>query len=407
METGVWIYLWDLMDEGIDETLDRLLGFGFTFLNVAVSYHAGRMLLPHNPKRKVYILEGGTVYFTPRGTYGRLKPAPHSTVAAGDALEKVVSKAKQRGLKVKAWTVLAHNSRLGAANPDCATVNAFGDINTSILCPANQHVQEYSVNLCKELATHYDFNTIQIETLDFWGFEHGFHHEKIGVKLSDVARWLLTFCFCPACLIWGRREGIDADALRENIAKALSNYFENGEDSEFDHIPAGDLERFQQVRVAVVENAIGKVRDSVSEMGGGLLEYIIGPEQSWQRGAAVDPAQIAKNVDRIAVMAYYPTAEDIANALRGLPKELSRNSVCVGLQACHPFLKSPEQMRRVLRSCHGLGFNTYSFYNYGLVPFRVWGWIRDAVLDLSPRPPTFDLGLRAATPDAEEHDIPK
>lgn len=383
METGLWIYLWDLMDEGIDKALDRLLDFGFTFLNVAVSYHAGRMLLPHNPKRKVYILEDGTVYFTPRGSYGRLKPAPNSTVVADEPLEDVISKAKQRGLKVKAWTVLAHNSRLGAGNPDCATINAFGDINTSILCPANEHVQEYSVKLCNELATHYDFNAIQIETLDFWGFEHGFHHEKIGLKLSDVARWLLAFCFCPACLKWGRSQGVDADALREDIASALSNYFAYGEEAVFDNIPAAELERFQQARVAIVDTAIGKVRENVCETGGALVEYIIGLEQSWQRGAAVDPARIAKNVDKITVMAYYPTAQEIANSLRGLPEAVSRSSVCVGLQACYPFLKKPDQMRQVLKACRGLEFNSYCFYNYGLVPFRVWGWIRDAAQEVS------------------------
>jgi hypothetical protein len=385
-EVGVWIYLWDLLDEGIDKTLEYLRSRGFGWLHLAVLYHAGRFLLPHNPLRKVYILEDGTAYFIPRGSYGNLKPARNSMVEDGDPIAEVIRTAHRKDMKVTAWIVLTHNTRLGTANPDSATINAFGDLNPAILCPANSDVQDYCINCCRDLLQHYEFDGLQIETMDYWGWglEHGFHHEKIGIKLADWAGWLLSLCFCPACLVEARRGGLEIASLRQSVVAALGRHFETGEELAFDLIPPEDLARFQQIRQASVTMAVRRLRDEAFSNRACRLEYIISPERFWQRNAGVDVGQLSSLVDGFVLMAYYPTPEEVTRAVEAFPATVPGSRVLVGLQACFPFLRSRDQIVQTLQACLAHGHQRFSFYNFGLVPYRVMDWIGEALNELEP-----------------------
>ena len=64
-EYSIWIYPWDVLDAGAETVVGELADWGFSALSVAVTYHAGRLLLPHNPRRTVYFLEDGAAYFEP------------------------------------------------------------------------------------------------------------------------------------------------------------------------------------------------------------------------------------------------------------------------------------------------------------------------------------------------------
>jgi hypothetical protein len=384
-EAGVWVYLWDLVDEGIEATLDRLLGRGLHSLGVAVLYHAGRFLLPHNPRKKVYILEDGTAYFIPRGTYGKLKPEINSLLASGDPLAELIRAAHRKKISVKGWTVLTHNTRLGTGHPDCATVNAFGDVNPTLLCPGNVDVQQYCVSCCRDLLDHYDLDGLQIETLDYWGWglEHGFHHEKIGIELGQRARWLLSLCFCPECLLRSKKAGVDVTALRQAVTTALDRYFQAGEESALDHVPENELARYQELRSATVATAVGRLRDEVFTKRTTSFEFIIGPEPVWQRNAGADAARLARIVDGLVLMAYYPTPEELSAALQNLAPTVPASSVVVGLQVCFPFLKRREQIPLMLKACLDRGYRRFFFYNFGLVPYRVMDWIGGALNELS------------------------
>ena len=68
MEYSIWVYPWDLLDAGVEHAVNELSDSGFTTLSVAATYHAGRLLLPHNPKRTVCFLEDGVAYFEPRSS---------------------------------------------------------------------------------------------------------------------------------------------------------------------------------------------------------------------------------------------------------------------------------------------------------------------------------------------------
>ena len=127
-ESSIWIYLWDLVDEGYGTVLDRLKENGLASVSLATAYHAGKFLSPHNPRRKVVIPEDGTVYFSPNPSrYGRIKPILNTLVRNGHHLRRVRREAEKRGLGTRAWVVCCHNTPLGTRYRDVATLTAFGD----------------------------------------------------------------------------------------------------------------------------------------------------------------------------------------------------------------------------------------------------------------------------------------
>jgi hypothetical protein len=88
VEYSIQIYPWDVVDAGA-ETVVELADSGFSTLSVPATYYAGRLLLPHNPRRKVLFLEDGVAYFDPHLSYYEgtaLKPVRASLPSGADLL---------------------------------------------------------------------------------------------------------------------------------------------------------------------------------------------------------------------------------------------------------------------------------------------------------------------------------
>ena len=87
MQKAMYTYAWDLQEEGVKTVAARLRDAGLNTVTLATSYHAGKFLRPHAPRRKVYFPEDGTIYFQPDPSrYGRVKPRVASIVDEFDAL---------------------------------------------------------------------------------------------------------------------------------------------------------------------------------------------------------------------------------------------------------------------------------------------------------------------------------
>jgi len=66
IDTSVFAFASDLVDEGMATVLDNVAGrAGLGGVTMAAAYHHGRDIFPHNPRRKVAFLEGGAVFFQP------------------------------------------------------------------------------------------------------------------------------------------------------------------------------------------------------------------------------------------------------------------------------------------------------------------------------------------------------
>lgn len=223
MRDGLFTYAWDLEDEGYDVAIGKIAEAGFATVNLATSYHAGKFLLPHNPRRRVYFPEDGALYFKPDlSRYGRIQPRIHSLAERDqDPVTKLLEAIRPHGLTYTAWTVCLHNTWLGERYPDTTLHTAFGDPLIHSLSPAHPDVRAYLVSMIGDLISRHDVAAIQLESPGYMGFLHGYHHEIIGAELDTVQQQLLGISFNPVEVEGACKAGIDAEGVRARVAGLL------------------------------------------------------------------------------------------------------------------------------------------------------------------------------------------
>ena len=373
--TALWSYPWDLLAEGLETSLGRIAAAGLKGISLAVSYHAGMLLLPHNPQQKVRFLEDGAVYFRPRPErFAGLAIQPRvSALADGvDPLEAICAAAQRHGLQVVAWTVCCHNSHQGERHPDLALHNAFGDPYPFALCPCQPAVQDYLQALLQDLG-RYPLRALQLESFGYMGFYHGYHHEKILLNVGPLSAFMLGLCFCPACRRQAEAEGIEAGALQEAVQRYLLAAFE-GE--------VAEPERFS--REALLEAVPGL--EGYLRMRDDVVTRLV---QRLARASAVPLSLLATGPNMAELQAYI--AEATACAYRAQPEEVIRNvraaraavgpdvRLAIGLEATPHLSPSAENLAAKVRAAWEAGAEGLYFYNYGLMPLRSLGWLAQAL----------------------------
>ena len=62
---SIWIHPTDVAAEGADAVVAAVKEMGLGAISLAATYHAGRFLLPHDPKSSVKLLEDGVAWYLP------------------------------------------------------------------------------------------------------------------------------------------------------------------------------------------------------------------------------------------------------------------------------------------------------------------------------------------------------
>ena len=79
--------------------------------------------------------------------------------------------------------------------------------------------------LVAEISHRYRPDRIELESPDFMGFAHGYHHEKDGMGLLPEETFLLGVCFCPHCMARATAAGVPAEGARATVAAMLDAAF--------------------------------------------------------------------------------------------------------------------------------------------------------------------------------------
>ncbi len=256
---AMYVYAWDLLEEGATEVAGRLRDAGLNGISLATAYHAGKFIRPHAPERKVWFSEDGTVYFRPDSMgYGRLVPQTARILDDFDPLAALERDASD--FHLTGWTVGLHNSRLGTLHPDLCSRTPYGDRLVNALCPSQPDVRAYLVNLCRDLSSNARIDEIAVETPGFQTYRHGHHHEFELIELTPASEVLLEACFCPACSERARKAGIDVASLARQARRDLDRFFEDGSDPEVDPRTDPDWRAFHACRAATITSLVLEIR---------------------------------------------------------------------------------------------------------------------------------------------------
>jgi hypothetical protein len=402
LETSAFVFASDLADEGVDAVLDNVRHRGgLGGITAAFSYHAARDIFPHNPARKVHVLDRGELFYPPDpALYDGLRITPRlGPLAREDVLGKACRKAAKRGLQVHAWTILFHADRLDEY-ADCVTRNVFGDPYPSDLCPANPDVRAYMRALVADVA-RYDVASIMAESLHYHVLEHGYHHERSFIDLGARARYLLGLCFCTHCESRAHGAGVEVDAVRGAVRGELEAVFADEsavqpgelEPASLAEIAGGELEAYLTVRAEAVTSLAAEATEVAAAAGrpfvfmdpsGAVKGYATGrpgggpaADISWRLG--VDLAALGRACDGLSVLAYAADVDRVrldleayANAVGGAPL-----SVC--LRPSPPDCDGADNLAAKLALARAAGVAGVHFYHYGFVRLEALDMIREAL----------------------------
>ena len=129
LETSTFAFATDLADEGVETVLANVQErAGLDGITPAFVYHAARDVFPHNPKRKVHLLDRRAFFFPPElALYDglRIQPSVNPGSLAHDVLAETCRQAAARDLRVRAWTVFLHADRSGSRHPTAWGISVF------------------------------------------------------------------------------------------------------------------------------------------------------------------------------------------------------------------------------------------------------------------------------------------
>jgi hypothetical protein len=390
MRTSVFVFPSDLVDEGPDQVLKRVRGWGVDAVTIAVAYHQARDLTPHGRGRRLVYRDDGVFVPLPPHLWDGVRLRPPTQGA-----EEVEAAARLRELtapgELLAWTVFLHNTTLGAAHPDTTAKNCFGDRLLADLCPAHPDVADYAVALARTVFAATGAPVVA-EALSYGTFDHGHHHERSFVPLGAGERVLLGLCFCGHCRRVARESGVDADRLRAATAAHLERALAGERQDTPDYVESlcavvgDDLAGYLAVRQRIVTDLARRVAEALHADGGELVYLDLtgallgygsgtpdGPlvaQQGWRTG--VEAAALASVVDGYATLGY---ARDEARLRADVGSVVDavagRCQVRVVLRPGHPDTPDATNLSRKVAACADLGVRAVDFYHYAMYPWPV------------------------------------
>ena len=379
---GLFLHVWDLQDEGVDRVLGWMRDAGLNQMLIAGSYHSGWFVHPRKEKHRLYMTQGGVLYFPPDPKiFGRtpIKPDVADFARQTNWLRLAGEKLDRYGIRMASWTIGVHSTRLGQRYPQYTQHTAYGDSLPHALSIGHDAVRAYLKALCRDLAVNYRMYGVQLEAFGWMGISHGHHHERDLTALRPVEQSLLSICFNPETMRKATAKGIDAEKARAAVRAVLDAAFREAPDRPPNH-PATvaeaedrspELKAYNQFRRQLASELILEIKDQA--LKGTSCKLLL------QSG--YDP-DVAHAVDGFACGAYGQPPEKVLETVRTATAKVA--SPWKGEFPCFIRLgmgipASAEQLRAIVTAVKQGGSTGPIFYNYSESPPKMLSWIKGAI----------------------------
>ncbi len=385
----LFVHSWDIFDEGANRIVEFARKSHIEFLNVAVSYHAGRFMLPHNPTKRMYTAEEGTVYFEPHPeqySNSRIKPIRSDIYKNLDVMEVLSGAIDGTGIGINAWTVCFHNAVFASKFPELAVVDPYGSPDRNSLCPTRTENFNYVVNLISDIAENYEVSTVQLESLSFPnGVRHGYHHENFLVPINPVASFLFSTCYCSSCQNVTSDMGFDLVEIKGKAKRFIdrSLTFEENNSEVYLTDEYRELEPFLDnlfsIKNKIVTETYRKLREIIHRKFPKLkISLISNPETNRNQG--INLSSIADHLDAVDYLVYFQDAKNIHDSVLKAKTDLSKKAKLVpALKMGYPFSYKEDIIQKNMRAVLDCGIDGINFYNYGWVTSEVLESLGNAI----------------------------
>ncbi len=383
--SSMWTYVWDLVDEGIEPTLDLLKDrIGLSGISVATSYHTVDHLRLHCPKPIYFRARQAALYFVPQASlYKATKIVPNVAPIAkkNNPLAAIAKGCAKCKLDLNSWTVLMHNSHLAGKYPDCAAEDCFGARSPVALCPSNVNVREYFRAVVRDLVTNYGVKNVELESCGYENFRHYHMHEKHGIVFGALDKFALTLCFCESCRARAKKANVDADHVRNQTRKALESAFRRGQPMR------GTVEEFVE-ETSEMGNYVEMREQSMLQFLGELKKAagkasLITMNEGNRFVTGVGMREMAEVADRVLLLCYSPKPQVVRELVEDGIEAVGKASRLVAGYHCYaPNAPDADTLEATVAAAYDLKVRHFNFYNYGIMPIPNLMWVKDVVAGL-------------------------
>jgi len=395
MHVSMWSFPWDLVDLGIDYALKDMKDNGITGLSLITSYHAGRFLQIRSPIRKIYFPEDGVLYYPSdlsRFDGQLIQPVTGTFIRENPSFwDDVFNTAARLDMTISGWTVCLHNTRIGTAYPGTCVHNAYGDVVYFNQCPSNPDVRLYMNTLIDDLCSGMPWYSLELESMNYLGHAHGFHHEKDGIGLTAVEDFLLSLCFCDSCEQRAKSEGLDILPAKTAVKKLLETMCQRDlpQDRDMEFLKQGfdffadipELAGFLRWRSTVVTTLVQEVAQTAAGRIKLYFMSLLPHSCSWLFG--VDLKQISGLCDGVVICSYKNDTPQAVADLRESRRDFSPGTkLIIGMRTFYPEYSGIGPFREKVLAAKAEKVDGFNFYNYGLIPKVHLQWIKESLTDI-------------------------
>ncbi|MFF0885288.1 hypothetical protein [Streptomyces sp. NPDC003456] len=357
------------------EQAETLAACGVDGVRLAYAYHGGRWLLSTSEPGNVADFGAGRWFASPAG--GQAEAAPGLVLPSqGDLATSACAALTAAGLGVTAWLVGLHQSPLVRHRPDLALLNVFGHRYEHALCPAQPDVVRYARHLVADAAAQQGVSGLELEAFGYLGWAHQSAHDKFGVALRPVDRWLLSLCVCEACARRYRDAGADVDELRDKARNALREQFRSAKPPA-EHLADDARGVFGSELLTLILRTRSAVTSDLVEAAADAAPHLPVSVRATCDPYACD-GKSSGDLHALARAAGGLTVTNLAGSLEGLESDLAaaartgaRVTAGWSLSAAHTATEA--QLAQVARAARGCA--AVAFYAYDLAPSERLSWL--------------------------------
>jgi len=379
-QTNLYCYLWDLVDEGIEQVLDQLKGeAGITGITVAVHHPGVDQLRPHTSASPRRFRSAGGAQFQPdtaRYRSTRMRPVVAEWLHKRNPLKAVADACAKRALTLRAWAVCCQAAVTAARYETSCLKDVLEQPSKARLCPSNLDVREYLAAMVEDLSENYPFDAIELEQAAFPADLSSSQPGKIGFACGETGDWLRSLCFCESCRQLATRDGIDVTAAANVAREHLEHLLATGEPLT---LPVAQfaaenpaLQRFVDFRCKQITSLVRIVKRSCR------CPLVIHRSGDRFRAATVFP-EIAAHCDALLAKCHETDVSSMTQLVRAAAEDAGGiERVELSLSACTPPCPDSATLVASMKQAAELGVRSVSVANYGLIPMSRLEWIRQA-----------------------------